>query len=196
MELTLKVAKVIVEELYGGSMNAWRKRGRKCNSLRALAIRTDLPMSATAIYRSVAIYELVTRAGGIGSFSRLTIGHFRAVLSVCPTEQLTYLRAANDEEWTASQLEEKARHDGRENERRRGGRRPTHPVFRAVRTATRALDGAVQERSSLGHLVDGSVREAMRAEIATLLVHVMDLARRMDVFVPSNATHAPSEGDA
>ncbi len=193
MELTLKVGAVIIEDLYGGSLKAWRKRGRKCHSLRALANQPDLPMSAASIYRSVAIYELVTRARGIETFSRLGVGHFRAVLAVSTDEQLGYLRTAHEQAWTVSELEHRTRPNVQAEGRPRGGRRPLHPVFRALRTAARALDGELRERSDLGTRVDGPHVAAIRSEVETLLRRILSLAEVVGVATPLQA-HADRPG--
>jgi hypothetical protein len=193
MELTLSVGEIIVDELYDGSFEAWRTRGRKCTSLRALARRPDLTMSATALYRCIAIYELVRRSGGIQAFSRLRVSHYRAVLGLPSDKQIEYLQIANDEAWTATELDERTRRARPVVPLRRGGRRRMNSIHRAVRAAVRALDGDGFERPAVEGLVGGPDLEAARSELDGLLAQVVELARVLGVDVPQRAHAATSE---
>ena len=63
LETALGVGRLIVDDIYGGDLEAWRDRGRKDASFRKLASRGDCDLSASGLYRSVAVYELCERLG-------------------------------------------------------------------------------------------------------------------------------------
>jgi len=93
LDFTLRVGKVVVDSLYDGDLTAWRSRARKDYALRVLAASPDLPLSATALYRALAIYELSQRQPN--AWQHLGVSHLRAVLGL-PNEtqnHLPHLRA-------------------------------------------------------------------------------------------------------
>lgn len=182
MDLSMRVGEVIIRTLYGGSFKAWRRRGKKCNSLRTLACRPDVPMSATAIYRAVAIYELVCRVGGLDVFCSLSVSHYRAVLRLPSAKQTELLALAEAERWTAAELERHTRQvTPEETSRSRGGRPPLNPVRRAVRRAARVLEEDELRMDDLAQLVDGPDGEAARQEFKAFLSRVAVLAEALDV---------------
>jgi hypothetical protein len=105
LDLAFRIGKLIVDRFYGGDINLWRRRGRKSISLRALTRYPELPFSAAAIYRALAIHELVERVGSVSAWKHLGPGHFRAVLALPESEQIRYLTFAEERAWTVGQLE-------------------------------------------------------------------------------------------
>src|SRR3974377_309327 len=62
-DFAMSVGKLIIDNFYSGDLGAWRNRGAKNFSFRRLAKHPDLPMSASALYWSTAIYEVSRRVG-------------------------------------------------------------------------------------------------------------------------------------
>lgn len=81
LDLSLRLGNLIVDRFYGGDLGAWRRRGARDASFRRLAEHTELTVSASGIYRSVAVYELNERLIGVSRVKQLAVGHVRAVLS-------------------------------------------------------------------------------------------------------------------
>jgi hypothetical protein len=145
LDFALSVGKVVIDTLYDGELSAWRSRLRKDHALRALAASPDLPMSASALYRALAIYELSQRQTNVTSWKHLGVCHLRTVLGL-PTETQDYLlTAAEAERWTVAKLEREVlclRAQGRNV----GGRKPLPRYVKSIRrifdlTLPEALDG-------------------------------------------------------
>lgn len=101
------VGELVIRRFYGGDMSAWRDRGRKAWSIRALAQRLDElgTMSASTLYRCIAGYELLSRMGGVASVQHVTATHVWAVLPVNdPDQQETLLRRADAAHWSVREL--------------------------------------------------------------------------------------------
>ncbi|MBC8068411.1 MAG: hypothetical protein IAG13_08765 [Deltaproteobacteria bacterium] len=144
LDLALAVGRLVVERFYGGSTAAWRLRGRRCASFRKLAARADLPMSASALYRSVAIYELWERVGDVATWKHVGVCHARAVLGLPPVDQEQLLRRAEDEAMTVRQLESAA--SGlRELRHERRGRPRRPPLQQAALGVRRSLDALAEQ---------------------------------------------------
>jgi hypothetical protein len=133
VDLAIRLGRLVIDRLYGGDLSTWRSRGAKAHSLRALARRPDLPISTSALYRSIALFELASRLGGVASWSELGVSHLRLVLGLPSDEQRRLLDQACACNWTVAELEREtsaarsaALDQGRG--RRRGGR-PRLPRF-------------------------------------------------------------------
>jgi hypothetical protein len=122
-DLAMKVARIVIDEFYSGNLSAWRERGPKDVSFRALAVHPRLSMSASALYRSVAIYELCDRLQ-INSQNHLSASHLRLVLPLAPESQARLLHDAESNRWSVRRLEEEISFSSSSSVRpRRGGRR-------------------------------------------------------------------------
>lgn len=145
LQFALTVGRIVVETLYEGDVRAWRSRARKDHALRALAARPDLPMSASALYRALAIYELSQRQAGGAGWQHIGVSHLRAVLGLAEDVQTTLLARAESEQWTAARLERETvtlRAGGRPA----GGRKRVPGYVKSIRrifelTSAEALDG-------------------------------------------------------
>jgi hypothetical protein len=140
----LDVGRIVVDTLYAGDVSRWRARRRKDTALRALSRRPDLPLSASALYRALALYELSQRDGREG-WPELGVSHLRAVLGLPAPTQSALLAAAARERWTVARLEQEAA-ARRSPARPRGGRKPMAPYIRSIRrivqlTSPAALEG-------------------------------------------------------
>lgn len=133
VDLAIRLGRLVIERLYAGDLSTWRSRGAKAHSLRALARRPDLPISTSALYRSIALYELASRLGGVSSWSELGVSHLRLVLGLPSEEQRRLLDQACASNWTVAELERetsaaRARCLEQGRGRKRGGR-PRLPRF-------------------------------------------------------------------
>jgi hypothetical protein len=81
--LALAVGTLIIGTFYSGDLPAWRARGSKDCSFGKLARHPRLPMSPTALYRSVAIHELCERLG-VREWKVISSTHLRRVLKLLP----------------------------------------------------------------------------------------------------------------
>ena len=61
LEFALRMGGLIIHHFYHGDTAAWRTRGRKSASFRRLTRHAEMPLSAGALYRCVALYELCER---------------------------------------------------------------------------------------------------------------------------------------
>ncbi|HTE52777.1 MAG TPA: hypothetical protein VK698_18115 [Kofleriaceae bacterium] len=105
LDYAIRVGSLIIHYFYGGEMKTWRRKGPKTTSFRVLAGHPDLPMSASTLYRCVAIYELCERLGVVSKWNRITVSHLRLVLRLDEAEQRRLLAAANGERWSVQRLQ-------------------------------------------------------------------------------------------
>jgi len=108
LEFTCSVGRLIVERFYGGNRSAWRNHASgKAASFRRLAamLRDDCKLSVTALWRCVAIHDLVERLGGVVTWQHLSVTHLRAVLALPEHDQRRLLDASIEHGWTSRQLE-------------------------------------------------------------------------------------------
>jgi CheY-like chemotaxis protein len=131
------IGKVVIDNFYGGDLGGWRDRGPKDASFRTLAKHPDLPLSPSALYRSVAIYEVCTRLA-IGPRGRLSSSHVREVLALSSEHQERLLRRAEGERWSVAKLREEAA--GIADRRSRGGRKRKVPLLATLETLGRLVD--------------------------------------------------------
>jgi len=82
LDLALRIGRVVIEEVYCGSMSCWPQRGPRDASLRKLAADPRLTTSASALYRAIGLYVLKLRFGDHPMWSGLTVCHIRAVLGL------------------------------------------------------------------------------------------------------------------
>lgn len=180
LQLALDVGEIVFHRIFGGSAARVRRRGPKDASFRRLALHPELPMSATNLWRAVAIYELSLRIPTLTRSPRLGVSHARAVLGLPPSSQEKLIARAEAESWTVARLTQEAA--GRR--RGRGGRPKKTEIARVLDTLRRLttvpaaalLDRAAIERMSaedvevglstleeLGPLLEGLSRELGRA---------------------------------
>jgi hypothetical protein len=108
LDLTLRIGKLVVERLYGGNRNLWRRGGKQHASYRRLEQHPDLPLSACALSRAVGIYLLSEREPSLFDATTLSSGHFQEVLSLPQRAQREILHRANREQWSVRRVREEA----------------------------------------------------------------------------------------
>ncbi|MFV8749341.1 hypothetical protein ACNOYE_02190 [Nannocystaceae bacterium ST9] len=139
LQLALEIGSIVVEELYSGDLGRWRARGAKEHTLRQLANDPRLGISASAIYRALAIHEIKLRFPEHPMWAKLTLAQIRPVLGLPESEQSRLLELATQNDWTAQIMEGAATESRAHNKSSRGGR-PRKPGFaRSIEVAERAL---------------------------------------------------------
>lgn len=139
LDLALTVGSLVIDQFYEGRPESWRLRGRKDCSFRKLAARSDLPFSAAALYRSVAVYELWTRLPRVATWKHIGLSHLRTVLPLPPTDQEALLSLAESKGLSVRQLERKVSAMRAEGFERRG-RPPLPRLVKNVRALDRMFD--------------------------------------------------------
>lgn len=139
LEFALRVGAVIIHHFYAGDTDAWRSRGPKTASFRSLARHPGLPLSAGALYRCVALFELCERFNAPSRWEHLGASHLRLVLGLPGDTQERVLVEANAKRWTVRTLQEVV---SREKTARvaRGGRHATPPLAKSLQRVRKCLD--------------------------------------------------------
>ncbi len=132
LAFALDVGRIVIECLYSGELGHWRERGKKEASLRQLASHPALGISATTLYRSLALYELCCRLDRF-EWKRVGVSHLRAVLAAPEHRQAVLLNRAELEAWSSGRLEREVAAAESEvappsSSRSRGGR-PRSPEY-------------------------------------------------------------------
>lgn len=172
LDYAIRVGSLIIHYFYAGDMKTWRWRGPKTTSFRVLASHPDLPMSASTLYRCVAIYELCERLGVVNKWNRVTVSHLRLVLRLSEPDQQRLLAAANSERWSVQRLQEETEAVLRGSHPRERAdavklTRYTRSLERIIRTSTSLLAELPEaERVMPGRYSD--VREAVESSIRIL----------------------------
>lgn len=139
LQMALAIGRIVIEEIFDGDLTRWRQRGPKDPSLRQLAADPRLTISASALYRSIGIYELKSRFADHPMWLKLTACHLRAVLGLPEAEQGRLLDLATAEAWTSQALEQAASVSRDNHKTSRGGRPRKLMLVRAIESAERAL---------------------------------------------------------
>ena len=143
-DFALAIGAAVIQHLFGGDLSQWRSRDpNKSVSLRKLARHPQLPMSPSALYRSIAIYELCERLE-IRRWRHVSTSHIRLVLSLPEHEQARLLRMAETNAWPVLRLDEEIEttmgHEGEQRRSRRGGRKRGSPLAHAVKRVAKLLE--------------------------------------------------------
>lgn len=109
LDYAIRVGSLIVHYFYAGDMALWRSRGPKTNSFRRLASHPQLPMSASVLYRCVAVFEICERLNVVTRWKSMTASHLRVVLRLSEEDQCRLLAAADRERWSVQRLEAESR---------------------------------------------------------------------------------------
>jgi hypothetical protein len=166
LQFTLAIGELVVNHLYGGDASQLRSRDRKHHvALRRVAAHPDLAMTASALYRSVAIFEVCDRIG-VKNWSHVSTTHLRLVLPLPPEQQETLLRSTEVHRWSARELEQRVgaladslpAHD-------RGGRKRRSPLrimIEGLRVEIEHVQGVLNgDENSIADSSPDSARAAM-----------------------------------
>jgi hypothetical protein len=160
LEFALRVGSVIIHRFYGGNARGWRDRGPKVHSFRRLAAHPDLALSAGALYRCVAIFEMCDRLHAPSRWRRLGASHLRAVIGVPREQQEHLLTRANEERWSVQVLQMRAQN--LRCDRGRGGRRPTSQLDKHLRSMDRCLQDWNRAIESVGSSGPRDLEQALQ----------------------------------
>ncbi len=129
MQFTLAIGKLVLDHLYAGDISRLRSRSRKEHTaLRRVAADPALAMSPSALYRSVAVFDVCERMG-VRAWRHVSTSHIRLVLALPASNQEQLLREAEANRWPVRTLEQQiaAIAESHPPPARRGGRkRRTH----------------------------------------------------------------------
>jgi hypothetical protein len=186
VDQAVEIGRLVVDRLYDGDLSAWRGRGPKTHSLRTLSRRSDLPVSSSALYRSIALYELSTRLGGLERWANagLGISHLRLVLGLPEPEQRRLLDAAITHSWTVAELEREAVSARKHSPSRsnRGGR-PRLPRFvKSVNRLRKTAEAPDELFGDLDAAADMSAADLteIRDMLSTIRVRCAELERVLE----------------
>jgi hypothetical protein len=177
LEIALRMGKLIVNHFYGGDLTAWRKHTTKEASFRKLAARAnvDLRISATSLFRSVAIYELTERLGP-QNLRHFSVTQLRLVLGLPEDEQRRLLVAAETKGWPTDRLEQETARI-RSTLSSRQGRPAVLPLVRAIRSLATHAQQAREMISSSDYVTPLS-----REQLRDIYRSVEDVKARMEQF--------------
>lgn len=170
LDFSLSVGKLIIEKFYRNDLSRWRQRGPKSASFRKLSTHPELPMSPGALYRCVAVFELVQRVG-VGTLNHLGTSHMRTVLGLAEDQQSDMLQRAERERWTVQRLQREVSMI-RARDKHRGGRPPLLPEVKAARALRRTLDEVTP-------LLESSRPGSLAPEVLAELAQIESIVRRM-----------------
>lgn len=186
----VEVGRLVVERLYGGDLSAWRGRAPKSHSLRTLSRRSDLPVSSSALYRSIALHELSARLGGLERWADagLGISHLRLVLGLPELDQRRLLDAAIKQAWTVAELEREAVPVRKRSptQSKRGGR-PRLPRFvKSVNRLRKTAEAPDELFGDLDAAADMSAEDLteIRDMLSTIRVRCAELERALERVTP------------
>lgn len=186
VEQTVEIGRVVIEQLYAGDLTAWRSRGAKAHSLRTLTRRMDLPVSSSALYRSIALYELSERLDGVERWTAAGLGvsHLRLVLGLAHAEQRRLLDEAAQRSWTVAELEREvvAARDRGPKRASRGGR-PRMPRFlKSVNRMRKAAEAPGELFGDLEAAAEMAPQQLLeiRDALATIRARCAELERRLE----------------
>jgi hypothetical protein len=185
VEQAVEIGRLVIERLYDGDLSAWRTRGPKAHSLRTLARRAELSVSSSALYRSIALYELSERLGGIDRWAAAGLGvsHVRLVLGLPDEDQRRLLDLAVEQAWTVAELEREAAAIRKQSPQResRGGR-PRLPRFlksiHRLRKAAESPDEMFGDLDAVEDMEPAQVNE-IRDVLASIRARCEELDRQL-----------------
>jgi hypothetical protein len=170
LQFALSVGELVIETLYSGDISRFRLHHRKHHAaLRKIAADPELAMSPSALYRSIAIYELCERLG-VRSWKHVSTSHLRLVLALGADEQAHLLQEAETQRWPVRRLEEQvaALTRGRSPPPGRGGRRRRSRLRKTIDGLQRDLRAMTNLLESEENIEIECSPESVRAAIQAL----------------------------
>ena len=134
-----EVGRVIVEELYLGERPEHGRRGR--TTFRRIA-QNEMKglMSAQALYRCAAIYEMCKALSLEPYWQHVGMSHLSLVLGLTPAQQRRLINATEKQGWSVERLRTEAT-KLRSTRKKRKGRRPLLRFAKAIHQLDRFIDG-------------------------------------------------------
>lgn len=133
----LRAGRLVIDALYRGDLDLWRRRTTKIPAFRQLAKHPHLPLSASELYRCVATYEIVVRLEVHDRWPGITVSHIRTVVGLDPCQQEELLARAHEKRWSVSRMARET--SGSRTEARENRGRPAMPHFVKILRNLRVL---------------------------------------------------------
>ncbi len=166
-----EVGKIIVEELYQGERPEHGRRG--VTTFRKISQNMNGRMSAQALYRCAAIYEMCKTLGVRPKWEHLGMSHLSLVLGLTTAQQKRLINVAEKGGWSVERLRQEAG-KLRANKKTRKGRKPLPKFAKALHQLDRFVDG---RESLTGDLTE--VRELERPKIKDMLRKVTTVQKQL-----------------
>jgi len=176
---SLEIAQATLDSVFEGSLELWRRKGRKDRCFRSLLNHPDLPVSKAALQRAMRILDLVDRLSGISAPKNLHATHLAGVLGLSEELQLELLTEADKHNWSTDRLLEEAR---KYRVKVTGRGRPRSPrVLKTLGVVERATQNPTSfaDRHSLDHL-DLEQAQRLHGFIMRLQGRLGDVERLLD----------------
>lgn len=181
----IAMGKAIVDAFYGGDLALWRSRGHKDASFRALAARFEQDgrsMSATSLFRAVAIFE-IEQDHRVSEHDVLTVTHLRALIGHDDELTKKLIRHTLRNQWTADELLREAA----ELAPKRKNGRPRQAMFaRTLRALDRQIHGSDDPFAGIGGIDEMEQAEAM--ELFVMANRVRKFGEEMGRLLQHRAT--------
>jgi hypothetical protein len=166
LQFLLSVGSLIVDNLFDGDVDAWRRSGTSDVSFRQLCEHPEMDLPLSGLSRAVRVHELhrtmvsAGHHGGLADLEHLSPSHFYSVLGLPYQTQVRLLSAANDEGWSTRQLEAVARSERSGTGGRRGRRRMPR-VLKTLGRFRKIVDDAGSSFADLDAIDELGIDEAM-----------------------------------
>ena len=172
LQFAVAVGQLVVDRFFEGDLDLFRARGAKSVSLRRLTVHPELPFSASTLSRTVAIFEVVERVGGLEAVRSLTHSHLRYVLGLPETVQLALIREADDEAWPVARMADEARKARDVHPGAATGRPPLPRFVKSVHALRKFVEPEAGHFADLEAVDDLSAQDA--SELQTTVVTMLE----------------------
>lgn len=178
------VGRLIVEDLYAGERPEHGRRGR--TTFRKIASELEGRMSAQALYRCAAIYEMCRDLGMQPNWEHVGMSHLSLVLGLSAAQQRRLVNQTEKQRWSVEKLRTEATRL-RATRKARKGRKPLPRFAKAVRQLDRFADGredllgdlesaAGLEPQVLNEMIERATE--LRGQLDTLVKALRQVAKR------------------
>lgn len=176
LERMVAIGKLVLDQFFAGSAEAWRERRRnKNNSVRRIAQHPECPLRHSSLNQALGVYVVVRALPCVQTFAHVGACHVIAVLHLVVDAQEAWLRKAEQERWTVRELKAAVLESRRLRGERRGRPRASegHAYLARVRRHVRDLEAALHDYEALPLGVDehaqlGALMTALKAVLAQL----------------------------
>lgn len=149
----LRAGRLVIDALYRGDLDLWRRRTTKTAAFRQLAKHPHLPLSPSELYRCIAAYEIVVRLEVHERWPGITVSHVRTVIGLDPCQQEELLALAHEKHWPVTRMARETSRSRTESRENRG--RPAVPrVVKILRTLRCLLDEP-SKGLAVGEMLEG-----------------------------------------
>ena len=190
LALTCAIGRYVIDTFFGGDPSACHRRGSEHASFRALVARADLSVSASNLWRSVAVVEQLAMLPAEVA-DALPVSHHKLLLPVKdPEAKVSLATQAAKEHLSKRELAERVAEVTRKGREEKGwarAGRPPDPVFaKGIKRIVGAVGYACAADVATAHIVEfgpGESRlrlDALRAAIGQAQVLVTALEAGID----------------